>query len=71
MGDFIAPNVLEGNPSVNTKVSSTARLGSNKPFPIRVTPGLNRATSRSPTATIPILSIPKPSNSSPAPPAPA
>ena len=43
MGDFIAPNVLEGNPSVNTKVSSTARLGSNKPFPIRVTPGLNRA----------------------------
>ena len=43
MGDFIAPNVLEGNPSVNTKVSSTSRIGSNKPFPIRVTPGLNRA----------------------------
>ncbi len=43
MGDFIAPNVLEGNPSVNTKVSSTSKLGSNKPFPIRVTPGLNRA----------------------------
>lgn len=43
MGDFIAPNVLEGNPSVNTKVSSTGQLGSNKPFPIRVTPGVNRA----------------------------
>ncbi|QTN34043.1 c-type cytochrome [Akkermansiaceae bacterium] len=43
MGDFIAPNVLEGNRSVNTRVSSTGRIGSNKPFPIRVTPGLNRA----------------------------
>jgi len=43
MGDFIAPNVLEGNPSVNTKVSSTSQIGSNKPFPIRVTPGVNRA----------------------------
>lgn len=43
MGDFIAPNLLEGNPVVNTKVSSTDKLGSNKPFPIRVTPGLNRA----------------------------
>ena len=43
MGDFVAPNLLEGNPSVNTKVSSTALLGSNEPFPIRVTPGVNRA----------------------------
>ena len=43
MGDFIGPNVLEGNPSVNTKVSSTSQIGSNKPFPIRVTPGVNRA----------------------------
>ncbi len=43
MGEFIAPNLLEGNPAVNTKVSSTEPLGSNQPFPIRVTPGLNRA----------------------------
>ena len=43
MGDFIGPNVLEGNPSVNTKISSTSQIGSNKPFPIRVTPGVNRA----------------------------
>ena len=43
MGDFVAPNLLEGNPALNTKVSSTGKLGSNKPFPIRVTPGLNRA----------------------------
>ncbi len=43
LGDFIAPNLLEGNPSVNTKVSSTSEIGSNEPFPIRVTPGVNRA----------------------------
>ena len=43
MGDTFVPNLLEGNPSVNIKVSSTNKLGSNKPFPIRVTPGVNRA----------------------------
>ena len=43
LGDFVAPNLLEGNPAFNTKVSSTDMLGSNQPFPIRVTPGLNRA----------------------------
>ncbi len=43
MGEFVAPNLLEGNPALNTKVSSTEKIGSNKPFPIRVTPGLNRA----------------------------
>lgn len=43
LGDFIAPNILEGNPTVNTKVSSTANIGGNKPFPIRITPGVNRA----------------------------
>jgi glucose/arabinose dehydrogenase/mono/diheme cytochrome c family protein len=43
MGDTFVPNLLEGNPSVNTKVSSTNNLGSNTPFPIRVTPGVNRA----------------------------
>lgn len=43
LGDFIAPNLLEGNPSVNTKVTSADKIGSDKPFPIRVTPGVNRA----------------------------
>jgi len=43
LGDFVVPNLLDGNPSVKTKVSSTNRLGSNTPYPIRVTPGLNRA----------------------------
>lgn len=42
MGDFVVPNLLEGNPTVNTRVVSTNRLGSNQPFPIRVTPGVNR-----------------------------
>jgi mono/diheme cytochrome c family protein len=43
MGDFVAPNLLEGNSSAKTKANSTNRLGSNTPYPIRVTPGLNRA----------------------------
>lgn len=43
LGDFVAPNLLEGNPSLNIKVSSTGGIGSNTPFPIRVTPGVNRA----------------------------
>lgn len=43
IGESIAPNILEGNSALDTKTSSAVRLGSNKPFPIRVTPGLNRA----------------------------
>lgn len=43
IGESIVPNLLEGNPALDTKTSSAVRLGSNKPFPIRVTPGLNRA----------------------------
>jgi mono/diheme cytochrome c family protein/glucose/arabinose dehydrogenase len=43
MGDFVAPNLLDGNPSVKTKTNTTSSIGSNKPFPIRVTPGVNRA----------------------------
>lgn len=43
IGESIAPNLLEGNPALDTKTSSAVRLGSNKPFPIRVTPGVNRA----------------------------
>ncbi len=43
VGESIAPNLLEGNTALDTKTSSAVRLGSNKPFPIRVTPGVNRA----------------------------
>lgn len=43
VGETIAPNLLEGNTALDTKTSSAVRLGSNKPFPIRVTPGVNRA----------------------------
>ncbi len=43
VGESIAPNLLEGNTNLDTKTSSAVRLGSNKPFPIRVTPGVNRA----------------------------
>jgi mono/diheme cytochrome c family protein/glucose/arabinose dehydrogenase len=43
IGENIAPNLLEGNSALDTKTSSAVRLGSNKPFPIRVTPGVNRA----------------------------
>ncbi len=42
-GDYLAPNLLQGNPGVDTKVSDTHSLGSNTPYPIRVTPGVNRA----------------------------
>lgn len=43
VGESIAPNLLEGNTALDTKTSSAVLLGSNKPFPIRVTPGVNRA----------------------------
>ena len=43
VGESIAPNLLEGNTALDTKTYSAVRLGSNKPFPIRVTPGVNRA----------------------------
>lgn len=43
VGESIAPNLLEGNTALDTKTSSAVRLGSNQPFPIRVTPGVNRA----------------------------
>jgi mono/diheme cytochrome c family protein/glucose/arabinose dehydrogenase len=43
MGDLVAPNLLMGNPGVNLQTSSTNQLGSNQTWPIRVTPGINRA----------------------------
>lgn len=41
-GDLVAPNLLQGNPGVNLKVSDFTRLGPNSTWPIRVTPGVNR-----------------------------
>ncbi len=42
-GDNVAPNLLQGNPGVNTKVSEFSAVGPNATWPIRVTPGVNRA----------------------------
>ena len=42
-GDFLAPNLLAGNPGVNMKVSDVSQLGPNNTYPARVTPGVNRA----------------------------
>jgi len=41
-GDQVAPNLLLGNPGVNLKTPDAVQLGSNAPWPIRVTPGVNR-----------------------------
>jgi mono/diheme cytochrome c family protein/glucose/arabinose dehydrogenase len=43
IGDRVLPNLLRGNPAVSMKASITTTLGSNKVFPSRVTPGVNRA----------------------------
>lgn len=42
-GDFLAPNLLAGNPGVNLKVNDASQLGPNNTYPARVTPGVNRA----------------------------
>jgi glucose/arabinose dehydrogenase/mono/diheme cytochrome c family protein len=42
-GDYLAPNLLQGNPGVNLKTSDANQLGPNNTWPIRVTPGVNRA----------------------------
>jgi putative membrane-bound dehydrogenase-like protein len=42
-GDFLAPNLLAGNPGVNLKVTDSHQLGPNDTYPARVTPGVNRA----------------------------
>lgn len=42
-GDQVAPNLLEGNPGVNLKSSTAVQLGPNNTWPVRVTPGVNRA----------------------------
>lgn len=42
-GDLVAPNLLQGNPRVKMKVEDFAQLGSNRVWPVRVTPAVNRA----------------------------
>jgi glucose/arabinose dehydrogenase/mono/diheme cytochrome c family protein len=42
-GDFVAPNLLLGNPGINLKTKEAVQIGSNRVFPSRVTPGVNRA----------------------------
>lgn len=41
--DLLAPNLLDGNPGGRMKASTTVQLGSNRVWPARVTPGVNRA----------------------------
>ncbi len=43
VADQIAPNVLTGNPAAKMKLRISQRLGSNRVWPIRVTPAVNRA----------------------------
>lgn len=42
-GETLAPNLLQGNPAVRPRYNDTVQLGSNRTWPIRVTPGVNRA----------------------------
>ncbi len=41
-GESLAPNLLQGNPAVKLKYNDNIALGSNRTWPIRVTPGVNR-----------------------------
>ncbi len=42
-GDLLVPNLLQGNPGVRMKYRDFTQLGSNRVWPIRVNPGINRA----------------------------
>ncbi|HEY1120157.1 MAG TPA: hypothetical protein VGE67_01095, partial [Haloferula sp.] len=42
-GESLAPNLLQANPAVKMKFNDTTALGNNRTWPIRVTPGVNRA----------------------------
>jgi len=42
-GESLAPNLLQGNPAVKLKYNDANALGNNRTWPIRVTPGVNRA----------------------------
>ncbi len=41
-GDLLAPNLLQGNPGVKMKLKDSTQLGSNRVWPARVTPAVNR-----------------------------
>ncbi len=41
--DRFAPDLLHGNPGVRIKRAEFAQVGSNRVWPVRVTPGVNRA----------------------------
>lgn len=41
-GESLAPNLLTANPAVKLKYNDAAALGSNRTWPIRVTPAVNR-----------------------------
>jgi len=41
--DLLAPNLLQGNPGVKFKVKNAIQLGTNRVWPARVTPAVNRA----------------------------
>ncbi|MCW1913868.1 c-type cytochrome [Luteolibacter sp. GHJ8] len=42
-GESLAPNLLQGNQAVKLKFNDNNALGSNRTWPIRVTPAINRA----------------------------
>ena len=42
-GDPLAPNLLQGNPGVRMKPKDYVQLGTNRVWPARVTPAVNRA----------------------------
>lgn len=42
-GDRLLPNLLEGNPSIKMKAKIATTVGTDRVYPDRVTPGLNRA----------------------------
>ena len=42
-GESLAPNLLQGNAAVRLKYNDNIALGNNRTWPIRVTPGVNRA----------------------------
>ena len=42
-GESLAPNLLQGNAAVKMKYNDNTALGNNRTWPIRVTPGVNRA----------------------------
>lgn len=42
-GDLLVPDLLKGNPGVRMKIKDYTQLGSNRVWPARVNPGINRA----------------------------